>query len=440
MNYSDLDFEFNSLLKQKPEFFYRDYLNAAEKVANSTAIYKNKPVPFLLHAMFWTEKDIEAFKNISRTITSITDKISERYFKDAEYRKLFDYSEDAERLILREKGYERNVPIGRFDIFYTSPDDFTFCEINTDGSSAMNEDNAIAEILKESEAFKAFGEKYEIESFELIDSWVDKLLGFYEKWGGKGKPNVAILDFKASATPNEFEVFKSVIKSRGYNVEIVDPVDTVYKDGKLYCGDYRIDLVYRRLVTFELLERIDEIQEFINAYMDNAFCSVGEVRSQIMHNKQSFKVIRDEYTLSFLDDYERDFVLKHFPKTGTLSNDKSLLDELIKNKDNYVIKPNDKNASQGVFIGKDLSTEDWAERLKENAETGYLYQQFRQPTLREHSIYKNGEWERVKLGSVVGLFIYDGEFQGIYTRVSESNLITGISNYYTLPNFTVKIK
>ncbi|NLM07010.1 MAG: hypothetical protein GX219_08855 [Tissierellia bacterium] len=438
MNYRDLDEKFINMLKDNPSKYLKDYLLAEEKVSRSTAIYKGEPVPFLLHPMMWTREDVDAFEKISKRITGITDKITDRYFKDSDYRKVFGYSEDAERLILRKKGYERNVPIGRFDIFYESPENFYFCEINTDGSSAMNEDNTIGRILTESEAFKDFSKDFKLTGFELIESWVDKLLYFYKEWGGKGKPNVAILDFKTSATSSEFQVFKESIEARGFNCEIVDPVDTEYRDGGLYYGNYKIDLVYRRLVTFELLERIDEIGEFINAYMDNVFCSVGEVRSQIMHNKESFRVIRKEETMSFLDEEERDFVLNHFPETERLTRDEGLIKKLIGEKDNYVLKPSDKNASQGVFIGKDTKKEDWERAVREGEE--YIYQGFITPVRRNHGVLENGRLEVASLGYIVGLFIYDGAFQGIYTRVSHNDLISGITDYYTLPNFLVEEK
>lgn len=434
MTYNDFDKEFIKMLENNPEKYFKDFLDTKDKVSKSTAIYKNKPVPFLLHPMFWSKEDVDSFKDTSEMITTITDKITDRYFTDKDYRKLFNYSENAEKLILREKGYSRNVPIGRFDIFYKSPKEFKFCEINTDGSSAMNEDNTIGKILLESLALNDFSEKYDLFGFELIESWVDKLLDFYKEWGGTGKPNIAIIDFKASGTTYEFNVFKAAIEDRGYRCEIVDPVDTVYKNGKLYYGDYRIDLVYRRLVTFELLERIDEIGEFIEAYMDNAFCSVGEIRSQIMHNKESFRVIKLDETLSFMNQKEKEFIQEHFLDTGILSSDIALVKNIKENKDKYVIKPNDKNASQGVFIGADFSKEEWGKRIDENTDNEYLYQEFYKPIKRHHAVFEDGKLVIKELGSVVGLFIYDGVFQGIYTRVSENNLISGLTDYFTLPN------
>ena len=63
------------------------------------------------------------------------------YLKNPSYRKLFPFSRKLEELILIPNGYQSLLPIARFDIFYNEENgNFKFCEINTDGTSAMNED------------------------------------------------------------------------------------------------------------------------------------------------------------------------------------------------------------------------------------------------------------------------------------------------------------
>lgn len=434
MNYRDLDLDFYSMLLEEPDKYERDYCEVKEQVANSTAIYRGKPVPFLLHPMLWTERDVQAFQDISTKIISITDKVTDAYLSSPDFRQLFGYSELAEKLILREKGYARNTPIGRFDLFYEDPEHFYFCEINTDGSSAMNEDNEIGRILLQSHAVQDFSKKYRIEGFELLDSWVTQLLRYYEEWGGEGVPNVAIVDFKESATSSEFQVFQKKLRERGCACEIVDPRDVCLRDGVMYAGDFRIDLVYRRLVTFELLERVEEIPVFLEAYLANCFCCVGEIRSQVIHNKRSFAVLHSEEAGAFLTESEREFVQRHIPKTEVLTSEESLLKKVRDNRERYVLKPSDKNASQGVLIGMDLTDSEWREKVDACAGRDYLLQDFCPPVLRKHSVFEDGEWRLKEFGSVVGLFIYDGRFQGIYTRVSSQLLISGISDYYTLPN------
>ena len=333
MNGEKINQDYIDLIMSNPKKYYEDYKEAFEKVSNSTAIYKGKAVPFLAHPMFVSEDELNQFQKISDMMMSITNKLTKAYIEDSKFRKFFGFSDLLEELILVENGYDINVPIGRFDIFFKDYDNFKFCELNTDGSSAMNEDNQLAQILLESQALKDFGKQYKLDYFELFFSWVDESIKIYNKYNGENKkPNVAIVDFIESATTYEFEEFKKAYEERGYNCIIVDPRHLEYKDGSLYHEDYKIDLVYRRIVTFELIERSEEIKDFIQAYKDEAVCVIGSIRSQIVHNKIVFKILHDDYTLNLLSAEEQTFVKNHIPHTGIFGGDISVFNKVLSDK------------------------------------------------------------------------------------------------------------
>lgn len=439
MNALEINKEYLDLILSNTDKYSKDFEITTERIANSNAKYKGKPVPFLYHPMFFTENDLVNFTTISATIMSITNKVTNKYIEDEEFRKKFGFPKFIEELIQIDNGYDINVPIGRYDIFYKDYENFMFCEINTDGSSAMNEDNTIGRILLETEGLKDFGDIYELEYFELIDSWVEDSIEIFKKYDANNlKPNVAIVDFVESGTSAEFEEFQKSYIKQGYNCIIADPRDLVYRNGKLYKDDYRIDLVYRRIVTFELIDKIDQIPQFIEAYKDKAFCCIGSIRSQVVHNKIIFKILHDEDTLELFTDVEKEFVKKHIPNTGLFRDDKEIFEMVLKNKDKYIMKPLDLNASQGVFTGRDLRYDEWKDKLREVWDKDYLFQEFYDPFEREHIVFKDGIPEVDKFKSIVGLFIYKEEFAGMYTRVGKNNIISGITDYFTLPNILVK--
>lgn len=438
MNALEINKEYIDLIMSNPEKYSKDYSITVEKVSNSNAKYKAKPVPFLYHPMFFTENDIVNFNKISDIIISITNKVTNRYIEDEDFRNKFGFSKLIEELIQIDNGYDINVPIGRFDIFYKDFDNFKFCEINTDGSSAMNEDNTIGRILLETKALKEFEQVYKLDYFELIDSWVDRSIEIFKKYDPNNpKPNVAIVDFIESGTSEEFEEFKKSYIKMGYNCIIADPRDLEYRQGKLYKDDYRIDLVYRRIVTFELIEKADQIPDFIEAYINKAMCVIGSIKSQVVHNKIIFKILHDEDTLELLSKEERKFVKNHIPFTGLFCGKMDAFNHVLNNKDKYIMKPLDLNASQGVFVGRDLNQEQWEKRLKTVWNKDYIYQEFYDTFIREHIVFKNGKPAVQNFKSILGLFIYMEKFAGMYTRVGEGNIISGISDYYTVPNILV---
>ncbi|WP_416198675.1 MAG: Glutathionylspermidine synthase preATP-grasp [Sporanaerobacter sp.] len=438
MDMKKLTDEYIDIIKRDVDKYYDDYEKAIEAVANSTAIYKGEPVPFLYEPIFYTQSDVERFNEIGRILISITNKVTQKYIESPEYRKKFGYSKLLEELILVDQGYDINVPIGRFDIFYGGNDDFKFCEFNTDGSSAMNEDNTLARILLQSKAIKKMREKYDIEYFELIYKWVDESIDIFKKYNKAiSRPNVAIVDFKESGTPYEFEEFKKAYIKRGYRAEIVDPRELKYIDGKLYYEDMNIDMIYRRIVTREFIEKSSEISDLIEAYRDGAVCMIGSMKSQIMHNKIIFKILYDEDTLEFLADEERNFIKKHIPYTEEFKGSRSVYEKVLNHKDEYILKPKDSYGSKGVYAGKDFTYEDWSKKLDEVFGKDYLFQEFFEPYKTKFVVFEDGELKIKEFGTITGLFLYNEKFVGLYTRVGENSIISGLHGYYTVPNLLV---
>lgn len=431
--------EYINLIEENPEKYYKDYLITVEKAKNSNAKYKGKPIPFLYQPMFFTEKDIETFNRIGRTLMSIADKVTKKYLESPEYRKKFKYPKLLEDLLLIDPGYDINIPIGRFDLFYGGGDRFKFIEVNTDGTSGMNEDNIFSNILLETKSMEIMKKKYKVSYFELIDSWVEESLKIYSSFNKKvDKPNIAIVDFTESGITAEFETFKKAYIKKGYNAVIADPRDLRYKGGKLYYKDTRIDLIYRRIVTVEFIEKAEEIPDLIEAYRDGAVCVIGSLRSQIMHNKIIFKILHDKETLSFLSEEEKELVKNHIPVTEEFGGDERLFEKVLKDKDKYIIKPIDSFASQGVNAGRDFSIDEWQEILTNCWNRDYLFQEFIDPYTRPFVQFEDGEPKVRDFKLNIGVYMYNGKFAGVYTRISRENIIFGREGYFSIPNMLVR--
>lgn len=431
--------EYINIIKENPERYYKDYIKTVEKVKNSNAKYKGKPIPFLYQPMFVTEEDIETFNIIGKTLISIANKVTKKYLESPKYRKKFKYPKLLEELILVDPGYDINIPIGRFDLFYGGEDRFKFIEVNTDGTSGMNEDNIFSNILLETKSMETMKEKYNISYFELINSWVDESLKIYSEFNKKvDKPNIAIVDFTETGITAEFETFKNAYIAKGYNAIIADPRDLRYKDGKLYYENMRIDLIYRRIVTVEFIEKAEEISDLIEAYKDGVVCVIGSLRSQIMHNKIIFKILHDKETLSFLSEEERQLVKNHIPITEEFGGDERIFEKVLKNKDQYIIKPIDSFASQGVNAGRDFSYEKWEEVLTKCWNKDYLFQEFIDPYTRPFVQFEDGELKVRDFKLNIGVYMYNGRFAGVYTRISRENIIFGREGYFSIPSMLIR--
>lgn len=422
------------IISEEPDLYFEDYLCMKDKVKNSSAIYKGLPVPFLYHPYFVSDDDAYYFQKIISKMMEIGDVVTDEYVKNPEFRKKFTFPEFLEDMILIDPGYGFNAPIARFDVFFKEGEEFKFCELNTDGSSAMNEDAVIGKILLEGEGLRKLGLNFELSQPELFYSLVDGILNSYLSMKKNPCPNVAIIDIMGSASKNEFIRFRETFRERGLKCEIFDVRDLKYIDGALYGGDYKIDLVYRRLVAYELVEYMEECSDFIRAYMDGAVIVYGSMRSQVIHTKEFFKVLWEEENRSLFSEEQMEFIRDHVPYTGNFGGSDEVFKKVLKNKDKYILKPNDKNASQGVFAGLDLSEMEWENKLREVFDKDYIYQEFISPYTREYVKFDDaGELKTASYGSVVGLFSYFGKYSGNYVRIGIENIICGLTDYYTAP-------
>ncbi len=431
----------NEIIKDKDKHI-SNYKSMIEKVKNSTAMYKGEPIPFLYMPKMYTESDLNIFKELSETMMGILRKVIDRYLTNEEYRKEFRFGDLLDKLIRVEHEYRAYVPMARIDIFYRDEGQFKFCELNADGSSAMNEDRELGRIFRESEIFDNIPENMYEENFELFNSWVKECENIYSEFGGIKVygTKVAIMDWSGGGTVNEFEVFRQAFQDNGFEAIIVDPREVIFKEEALYHGDTKIDIVYRRLVTREIIDRSDEIKDFIHGCLSGKICVIGPIKSQIIHNKRIFKILHDEETKDFLTEKEVRFIEEHIPLTKYFEGEEWDIEGLVLNKDELILKPCDLYASRGVYAGKDFSDDMWRETLLECKDEDYLIQEYYTPhrtTLLE--VTKNDIVQN-DFNNITGIYMYNEKFAGLYSRVGKNPIISGLHECYTLPTFIIKDK
>ena len=362
MNKSRLFDRFSKRIYENKDKYYNDYLKVKEMVVNSSAQYRGKPITFPYQAFFYDKDDMIKLKEFSDSFIGIFHKVIKEYRTTPGFRSHFKFPEIMEELILIDPGYQIPFPVSRFDIFYPfdKKSKIKFCEINTDGTSAMNEARVIGEAMMESLVIKEIALDYNLSTFELFYSWLEALLDNYHEFlefkGSKvnyaKKPGIAIVDFKNEGTMSEFKEFKESFIKRGYNTIICDPRELDYRDKQLYHQNFKIDLIYRRATTAKMLERADEITDFLKAYRDRAVCVVGPFVSQLVHNKMLFAVLHDRNKLPFLNESEHTLIKEHIPYTVSVSD--GIPEDISENRQKYLLKPADSYAAKGVIDRKSV--------------------------------------------------------------------------------------
>ncbi len=419
----------------------KDYLN------QSTAKYHNRVVGTLYVPKLFTHRQTRMFDQLIRELYGIFDKVIAHYVEDADYRALFGFPEELEQLILQQPLYTRNIPMSRIDLFLNEQTgDFKFCEFNTDGASAMNEDRELNLAFAQSLAYREFAKTHTCHTYELFDSWVDEALQIYREYAHdtQALPRVAIVDFLENATINEFYIFKQSFEHQGCEVTVCDMRDLRFDGERCYTEEFgAIDLVYRRAVTSDILSHMDDSQEFLRAFRAGTLCVLGDFRTQIVHNKILYKILHMEQTMRFLSASERAFVRAHIPLTMSLNElfdgkHEALREKVMDHKDGWIIKPEDSYGSKGVHAGVELeTTEQWQQAVLAAKDLPYVLQEFCTPYRLDNIVFRPDGWRWTDTSNLTGLFVYNGQFHGIYSRISYEQVISTQYNEMSLPTIIV---
>lgn len=428
-----------------PDTFAADYMHIKERVAASKAIYKGEPVPHLYVPLTYGPEDIETFEKALSGMFSVVNKAIELYLKNPSVRALFGFDSKLEALIMQPHHYDAYVPMGRFDLFYYGPDQYMFCELNADGASAMNEQKELEAVIREGLITKAFSDQYTFESYELFESWVKQVSVIFEQYSkNKGLPlkskaetTVAIVDFVDKSSPIEFEVFKEAFEKAGYQCFIADPRDIVCDGGRMFHKGTPIDVVYRRLVTKDLMDRYDEIPGFIDGLFGDETCVIGSVKTQIIHTKRFFEVLHHPEFRKLVDDAHLAFIDRHVPWTKALTNESIYTEK----KDDYIIKPVDYYASKGVEAGSDYDVESWKALIEEKSKEDFIVQKYCPLSLAENVLYNEEEgFKAYDFRTITGLFAYNELLSGVYVRGGLNAIISGLHSGYTFATLIAKEK
>ena len=389
------------------------------------------------------EDDVELFRRIVRTSCGIFKKVIKNYREDEKYRRLFSFSKELEELILIPAQYDAVIPICRLDIFYhEDTGDFKFCEFNTDGAAAMFRDVEIRKILINNPAHQEVIRRFELEPFELFDSWVETFIKLYHTYPKrKDNPNIAIVDILENATTRELEMFARHFQKAGYNCEICDIRRLRFEDGVL-CSEngHPIDAIYRRAVTGDVMAYYEQVTDFLKAVQTDSVFMAGAFETQIIHTKEIFYVLHHPMTKALLTEEEREFVEAHIPVTVEFSDEFISIEEVRRRKGELLLKPMDAYASKGIYAaGRECSQEEWQRITEKLYGQGYVCQEYCDQYMTDNIDFAWGDGQWHPYINMPGLYTYNGEFKGILMRTCcGENIIVAHDNERTQAVYTVR--
>ena len=407
--------------------------DARAYMRRSTAIVHHVVVDSSFVPRLFDNETYLTMKHVAETAHAILCKVIQHYLDDPAYRTIFDFDPRLEELILLPRGYDALLPFARVDTFLDEDTmEVKFCEFNADGSSGMNENREITHSIESTRTYQEFASRHRVRTCELFDAWVEKFIAIYHSSErAKQNPRFAICDYLDHGVMDEFRMFARLFEQRGYDCTVADVRELSFDGQTLRDKDgLPIDAIWRRSVTNDVIEFWDESQALISAVRAEKVLLIGSFAGHIVHDKQIFKALYDPATKALLTDEENDFVARTVPFTTFLDSRFVDLDDVRANKDKWIIKPTDHYGADNVHAGCFFEQDQWEQLIDKfaNGAAGdpFIVQTYIKPfktktlapdTAIEEQSDAEVPREAVLYNNLNGLYLYNGAFQGVFSRL-----------------------
>jgi hypothetical protein len=433
-------------LLSNPDRARAEFESMVRALAAGHALYGGKVLRTFLHPYVLGRPAIEAMARVAEALTELLEKVARLYLEQPGVRRQFPIDPRIESLILEAGRQPRSVPILRFDSFFDGRR-FRILEVNTDSSSGMNDTNEIEARFLELPLVKEFACRFPLTLMPMLEPLRQTLLDLFRSSGRRPHspdgPVVAIVDWPGVKTEAEFFALQEHFESAGTRTFLVDPRDLRLEGERLMAGGTAVDLVYKRVLTSELLERWDQVQPLIEGYRRGLFCQAGPYLGEVSYDKGVLAFLSDPANAAFFSAGERELIERHIPwsrrlrpgKTSWQGRQADLFELLRRESDSFIIKPATSYGGVGVKLGRECPAEDWGAALDAWEQAPMIAQEFVDIPTEEFVQVESGTVSAKKIN--LGQFVFSGRFAGLYCRVSDDSIINVSAGGATLPCFVV---
>ncbi|MCA9971992.1 MAG: hypothetical protein KC425_17330 [Anaerolineales bacterium] len=413
--------------------------------------FGDRPLCTVLRPRFLTPEQYKFLRREIRPLLGAFDKISRRAVDDTEFRQQFGLFDWEEALIRIAPGYDMHTPLTRLDAFYiTSQSELKFTEYNAEVPAASAYNDVLNEVFYGLPVMGAYMKKYVVRPLPTRHAVMHVLLDAYRAWGGTERPRIAILDWREVPTHSEFELFTQYFHSQGYECEIVDPRDLTYENGRLQRGDFHINLIYKRVLITELIERTGLDSPVVQAVRDHNVCLVNPFQCKILYKKASLAVLSDERNAGMFDETELRSIRAHIPWTRVVAERRSIYGDapidlipfIHKYREQLVLKPNDDYGGRGIVLGWQTNTAGWEQAVADalKSDSPYIVQERVGIPEEPYPSMVDGRLQIYDRMLDTAPFIFYGDYvDGCLTRLSTDPLLNvSAGGGSTVPTFVVQ--
>jgi uncharacterized circularly permuted ATP-grasp superfamily protein len=391
--------------------------------------FGDRTISIALRPNLLTRERYGAAVTAARAIYGALTTLERALLRDSRLRAELDLGPEEERLAMADPGFRSSSPASRLDSFFA--EEVRYVEYNAESPAGMAFGDQMTEVFQTLPVLRAFRKLFRLRTVPVRQRQLAAMLRAFRQWGGADTPVVAIVDWTGLPTAREFELFRDHFEARGVRTLIGAPADLELRGGRLHLGGQPVNLVYRRVLTSELLARPDEARALVEAYLTGAACVVNPFRAKLLHKKMSFALLSDDRYASLYSSGQRAAVERYVPWTRKVAEGPAtrhgkrvpdLVEHIASHRSELVLKPNDEYGGKGVVLGWTAGEAEWEDALREALSRPHVVQEAVEVPREPFPVLLDGLRE-MDLSIDLDPYLFDGRVTGCLTRLSSSALL-----------------
>jgi len=380
--------------------------------------FGERPLCVAIRPQLLTRRRYEQAVSAAEGVAAALASLERAVLEDADLRAELGLETEEERLAMADPGFKFSSPSVRLDSFFA--DEVRFVEYNAESPAGMAYSDNLTAVFARLPVMKAFRKLFRGRFIPTRRRQLRAMLHAFKQWGGSATPVIGIIDWEGLPTAPEFEMFKAFFEEAGIKTVICDPRALEFRRGKLYAQGAAVNLVYRRVLTSELLARGDGTRALREAYMAGAVCVVNSFRAKLLHKKMSLALLSDDRYQRLYTPAQRTAIQRHIPWTRRVRPE--LAEEIARRRETLVLKPNDEYGGKGVVLGWTVDQAEWESAIDVATTQSYVVQEAVEIPRVPFPVALDGI-RYLDLAVDLDPYLFNGRAGGFMTRVSAAALL-----------------
>ena len=405
-----------------------------DQLSRRGLFFGDRPLCSVLRPRFLTAAQYAFLQRRCATMMSAFRRAYDAAVADAAIRAQFGLLDWEEMLFAEEPGFRDPSPVSRLDAFFVPErGGLRFTEYNGETPAAAAYNDVLADVFLGLPVTREFLRKFEIRPQPARQNVMHALLDAWRQWsGGRARPRIAILDWTDVPTRSEFVITQEYLRSQGLSCIIADPGEAELRGDAFFVRGEPIDLIYKRVLITELVERGGIDHAVVRAVRRRAVCMVNGFRCKLLHKKASLAVLSDERNAALFTAEEHEAIESHIPWTRRVEERHTtfrgqpvdLLPFIARQRDTFVLKPNDDYGGAGIVLGWETDEAGWAGALRRALAEPYIVQERVTIPVEPYPVLVDGALSIEDRILDTAPFIWYGAWMdGCLTRLSTASLV-----------------